>query len=69
MKTLANVQKAHIITILAEVNDNRTHAAEILGISKYTLARLCKKYGIPNGKPGKPAYYRADLPKDDEGAA
>lgn len=45
-----------IIEALQENNGNRTRAAQTLGMSKFSLARKCKKYGIPDGKPGRPAF-------------
>ncbi|HYX39952.1 MAG TPA: helix-turn-helix domain-containing protein [Oligoflexus sp.] len=53
-KKLAEVEKELIQRVLDENNGNRVAAAKVLGISKFSLARRCKKYGIPNGKPGRP---------------
>ncbi len=38
-RTLAEVEKTHILTVLSSVNNNKTRAAEILGIDRKTLRK------------------------------
>lgn len=47
--TLEQVEKAHILMVLAVKNDNRTHTARALNIGIRTLQRKLKKYGVPLG--------------------
>lgn len=42
---LADVEKQHILTVLADHQGNRTHAAKALGIGSATLFRKLKQYG------------------------
>ena len=44
LQTLAEVEKAHIINILSQMDQNRTQAAKMLGISRKTLQRKLKQY-------------------------
>ncbi len=43
---LAKVEEAHIRKVLESVQQNRSHAAELLGIHRATLIAKIKKYGI-----------------------
>jgi two-component system response regulator HydG len=45
-KSLKEMEKAMILRTLEEAGGNRTHAAEILGISRRTLQLKLKEYGI-----------------------
>jgi two-component system, NtrC family, response regulator HydG len=45
-RSLKDVERQMIIRTLAEAGGNRTHAAEILGISRRTLQLKLKEYGI-----------------------
>lgn len=45
-KTLREVEKNHILNVLAETQGNFTEAAKILGISRMTLYNKAKAYGI-----------------------
>jgi two-component system response regulator HydG len=45
-QSLKEVEKQMIVRTLEETNGNRTHAAEILGISRRTLQLKLKKYDI-----------------------
>jgi DNA-binding NtrC family response regulator len=44
---LAEVEKAHIKRVLAQVEGNITRAAIALGIDRRTLQRKLKAYGLP----------------------
>ncbi len=44
--TLAEVEKRHILRVLAHQNDNRSRAARALGISRATLYEKLHKYGL-----------------------
>ena len=46
-RTLAEVEAEHILNVLAGVNENRTRAAEILGIDRKTLRERLKKIQPP----------------------
>lgn len=46
MKTLAEVEKEHILLVLKKVGDNKMVACGILGISMPTLYAKLKKYGM-----------------------
>jgi Nif-specific regulatory protein len=43
--TLAEIERAHILRVMEAVEDNRSRAAEILGIGRNTLLRKLKEYG------------------------
>ncbi len=43
---LADVERAHILRVLEACEDNRTRAAEVLGISRSTMKRKLAEYGI-----------------------
>jgi two-component system response regulator HydG len=45
-KSLKEMEKAMIMRTLQETDGNRTHAAEILGISRRTLQLKLKEYGV-----------------------
>jgi len=45
-RTIADVEKEHIIKTLAELNGNKTKAAEVLGIRRSTLYEKLKLYSI-----------------------
>ncbi len=44
-RKLEDVERAHILRVLEECNDNQSHAAEVLGIDRVTLYHKLKKYG------------------------
>ncbi len=46
-RTLVNVESEHILSVLASVNNNKTRAAEILGIDRKTLREKLKRLDIP----------------------
>jgi len=45
-RSLKEVEKEMILRTLDETGGNRTHAADILGISRRTLQLKLKEYGI-----------------------
>ena len=45
---LAEVERRHILAVLARADDNRTLAAKWLGIGRNTLGRRLKEYGLPD---------------------
>jgi len=45
-RSLADVERAHIAAVLAANADNRTHAARVLGISRATLIKKIREYGL-----------------------
>jgi len=45
VRTLEDVEKAHILSVLQECKGNQTLAAEILDIDRVTLHNKLKKYG------------------------
>jgi Nif-specific regulatory protein len=44
-RPLAEVEREHILETMAAVDDNRSRAAELLGIGRNTLLRKLKEYG------------------------
>ena len=46
LRTLADVERSHILSVLESVNGNRTKAASILGIGPATLFRKLKEYKV-----------------------
>ncbi|MFN8666601.1 MAG: sigma-54 dependent transcriptional regulator [Gemmatimonadaceae bacterium] len=47
-KTLADVEREHVVRTLRLHDGNRTHAARELGISRATLIKKIKEYGLPD---------------------
>jgi len=48
--TLAELEKAHILTVLEQSRNNRTQAARLLGISIRTLRNKLHEYGVPGAR-------------------
>jgi len=46
LQPLADMEKEYILYVLDKMEDNRTHAAKVLGIGRKTLQRKLKGYGI-----------------------
>jgi transcriptional regulator of acetoin/glycerol metabolism len=44
--TLADVEREHILGVLARVGGNRSRAAEVLGMPRRTLYRRLEEYGV-----------------------
>ncbi len=53
--SLAEMEKKLIISVLAHTGGNRTHAAEILGISREGLRVKLQRFGVGGGTPGPSA--------------
>jgi two-component system response regulator HydG len=47
-RTLAEIESEHILGVLASVDNNKTKAAEILGIDRKTLREKLKKMKNPS---------------------
>ena len=47
LETLREVEKRHIDRVLRQVRGNQRAAARILGISRWSLARRLRRYGVP----------------------
>ncbi|MEN8690131.1 MAG: helix-turn-helix domain-containing protein [Desulfobacterales bacterium] len=45
-KTLEDIEKEHIMRVLAETDGNQSQAANVLGINRKTLYKKIKKYRI-----------------------
>lgn len=52
-RSLEEVENEYILNVMADVNDNKTHAAEILGIDRKTLREKLKKMGYYNTPGGE----------------
>ena len=50
--SLAELEKQHILTALQQTNQNRTHAAKLLGISVRTLRNKLTDYGVNSKEDG-----------------
>ncbi|HOX52108.1 MAG TPA: helix-turn-helix domain-containing protein, partial [Fibrobacteria bacterium] len=46
LRSLSEVEKAHILRVLDAVNGNQTEAAHVLGIGRSTLWRKLREYGL-----------------------
>ena len=44
--TLAEVERQHILAVLAQCDGNKTQAAGLLGVSRKTLERKCAEWGV-----------------------
>ena len=48
-RSLDEVTREHVLRVLARHNDNATAAAKQLGVSRTTLWRMLKRWGLPRG--------------------
>jgi Nif-specific regulatory protein len=46
VRTLAEVERAHVLSVLERVDGNRSEAARLLGIGRNTLQRKLREYGV-----------------------
>lgn len=46
VSTLEDVERSHILHVLKQADNNKTHAAKLLGIGTATLYRKLKEYGL-----------------------
>jgi len=47
LPSLQDVERRYIARVLQEARGNQRHAARILGISRWSLSRRLRKYGLP----------------------
>lgn len=47
LPSLQDVERRYIARVLQEAHGNQRRAARILGISRWSLARRLRKYGLP----------------------
>jgi len=47
LPSLQDVERRYIVCVLQEAHGNQLRAARILGISRWSLARRLRKYGLP----------------------
>jgi len=52
--SLDDVERAHILQVVDQCENNQTMAAQVLGIDRVTLHSKLKKYGWKRPIPGKP---------------
>jgi DNA-binding NtrC family response regulator len=53
-RSLDEVTREHVLRVLAKHEDNATAAAKTLGVSRTTLWRMLKRWGVPRAKaPGR----------------
>ena len=46
LPTLDEVERRYVLQVLEAVGGNRTRAAEVLGVDRRTLYRMCERFGI-----------------------
>jgi DNA-binding NtrC family response regulator len=49
LRSLADVEREHILAVLAAVSGNQTEASHVLGIGRSTLWRKLREYGLASG--------------------
>jgi len=50
LRSLDEVTRDHVLRVLARHENNATAAARVLGVSRTTLWRMLKRWGVPRGK-------------------
>ena len=60
LRSLEQVERAHILHVLEAVAGNRSMAARVLGLDRRTLYRKLRSYGVPRGGLELPSSGKAD---------
>jgi DNA-binding NtrC family response regulator len=47
LPTLEEIERRYLLHVLEQVSNNRTRAAEVMGIDRRTLYRMAERFGIP----------------------
>jgi DNA-binding NtrC family response regulator len=47
LPTLEEIERRYLMHVLEQVGQNRTRAAEVMGIDRRTLYRMAERFGIP----------------------
>ena len=47
LPTLEEIERRYLLHVLEQVGNNRTRAAEVMGIDRRTLYRMAERFGIP----------------------
>jgi DNA-binding NtrC family response regulator len=50
LPTLDEIERRYLLHVLEQVGNNRTRAAEVMGIDRRTLYRMAERFGIPLGE-------------------
>jgi len=53
MRSLDEVTREHVLRVLARTDDNATAAARVLGVSRTTLWRMLKRWGVARTPPSR----------------
>jgi two-component system, NtrC family, response regulator PilR len=47
LPTLEEIERRYLLHVLEQVGNNRTRAAEVMGIDRRTLYRMAERFGVP----------------------
>jgi DNA-binding NtrC family response regulator len=47
LPTLDEIERRYLLHVLEQVGNNRTRAAEVMGIDRRTLYRMAERFGVP----------------------